>query len=269
MDISTTTLAARDVSQIAGDEASERAWPGPAERRSGRFQVLIKRSVLNEIHRHGRSVDRIEICGALVGTLCRDDRGPYLYIQASIPGQHAESQNTSVTFTAETWTAIQAEMDRSHADQKILGWYHTHPGFGVFLSGMDLFIQEHFFGLPWQIALVYDPISHEDGLFLWRQGKPAPDTLLIEEDEPEEEFEPQPTIGYSAPATGNVADLEAQVRILQRQQRWLMLMVLLLAIFAFVWAPLLVLAMADRRLDPRIPLPPASQPAESTVRSAV
>ena len=35
---------------------------------------------------------------------------------------------------------------------KIVGWYHTHPGFGVEFSEMDLFIQQNFFGGPAQIA---------------------------------------------------------------------------------------------------------------------
>ena len=49
-------------------------------------------------------------------------------------------------------------MDAEHSEERIVGWYHTHPGFGIFLSGMDLFIQDHFFNLPWQVAFVYDPL---------------------------------------------------------------------------------------------------------------
>jgi hypothetical protein len=40
-----------------------------------------------------------------------------------------------------------------------VGWYHTHPGFGVEFSEMDLFIQRNFFSGPTQIALVTDPLS--------------------------------------------------------------------------------------------------------------
>ena len=49
-----------------------------------------------------------------------------------------------------------------------MGWYHTHPDFGVFLSGHDVFIHRHFFGQPLQVAYVVDPIRQTRGFFQWR-----------------------------------------------------------------------------------------------------
>ncbi|MBK8031262.1 MAG: hypothetical protein IPK17_17580 [Chloroflexi bacterium] len=46
------------------------------------------------------------------------------------------------------------------------GWYHSHPGFGVFLSGMDLGIHNQFFTHLWQLAVVIDPIQRHYGIFL-------------------------------------------------------------------------------------------------------
>ena len=43
-----------------------------------------------------------------------------------------------VTFTHETWNKINAEMDSRFAHLAIVGWYHSHPDFGVFLSDRDL-----------------------------------------------------------------------------------------------------------------------------------
>jgi hypothetical protein len=56
----------------------------------------------------------------------------------------------------------------------IVGWYHTHPTFGIFLSDRDRFIQEHFFSGPGQIAYVVDPVNKTEGVFFWREGKPQP-----------------------------------------------------------------------------------------------
>ena len=33
-----------------------------------------------------------------------------------------------------------------YPDKKIVGWQHTHPGYGIFLSSYDIFIQENFYG---------------------------------------------------------------------------------------------------------------------------
>lgn len=54
---------------------------------------------------------------------------------------------------------------REAADLRIVGWYHTHPGFGVFMSGTDQSTQRHVFGMPWQVAVVYDPLNGEYGVF--------------------------------------------------------------------------------------------------------
>lgn len=40
-----------------------------------------------------------------------------------------------------------------------MGWYHSHPGFGVEFSELDVFIQRNFFSSPTQIALVMDPLD--------------------------------------------------------------------------------------------------------------
>jgi hypothetical protein len=48
-----------------------------------------------------------------------------------------------------------------------MGWYHSHPGFGVFLSDHDTFIHKNFFSSALQVAWVYDPHSDEEGCFGW------------------------------------------------------------------------------------------------------
>src|SRR5205823_14556508 len=61
-----------------------------------------------------------------------------------------------------------------HPGLDIVGWYHTHPDFGIFLSGHDLFIHQHFFNQPLQVAYVVDPIRQTRGFFQWRDGDPTP-----------------------------------------------------------------------------------------------
>ncbi|MGH7215406.1 MAG: hypothetical protein ACREIT_11640, partial [Tepidisphaeraceae bacterium] len=123
----------RDVERSDVSDAPFRMFPdvrqgqaGDAARTPGRFQVVVRQSVLNEIYRHGKSVDRVEVCGVLVGNLVRDASGPFLYVQSCIRGDHASGQTAQVTFTAETWRHIQEIMDEEHASQRIVGWYHTH-----------------------------------------------------------------------------------------------------------------------------------------------
>jgi proteasome lid subunit RPN8/RPN11 len=109
-----------------------------------------------------------EVGGVLVGRL-RPDGSPR--ITSIIPALEAEGARSRVTFTHDAWSRIHEVLDREHPGEEILGWYHSHPGFGIFLSEHDLFIHRNFFSRPEQIAVVVDPHSGKEGVFAWRHGE--------------------------------------------------------------------------------------------------
>lgn len=80
----------------------------------------------------------------------------------------ATQRRDSLTFTQDAWEHIHRTLERSYPDdEQIVGWYHSHPGFGIFLSEHDLFIHRNFFSGPSQIALVVDPHATTEGVFVW------------------------------------------------------------------------------------------------------
>jgi hypothetical protein len=92
-------------------------------------------------------------------------------VTASIEGQNAEEAGAHVTFTQDTWEHIYAVKDKKYPNERIVGWYHSHPGFGIFLSEHDTFIHKNFFASPGQVAWVFDPESDEEGCFGWVDGR--------------------------------------------------------------------------------------------------
>jgi proteasome lid subunit RPN8/RPN11 len=177
-----TPAVEQDISAIATGEWPDREFPlGPREKPTRRC-VIFRQSVLNDIRTHGRSAPDIEVCGVLVGNVYQDAMGPFVFIEANIRGNFSAGKNAQVTFTAETWTHIQDVMDRQYPDLRILGWYHTHPGHGIFLSDMDLFIHKNFFSLPWHLAFVFDPQHLEEGLFAWRAGNMVVESFVVQKD---------------------------------------------------------------------------------------
>lgn len=131
------------------------------------FRVQVDSEVLRKIRQHARSSMRAEVCGVLIGSA----KEGLVIVEACIAGEKAAQGGAHVTFTQETWAHIYKEKDREHPDKSIVGWYHSHPGFGVFLSDHDLFIHENFFSAPHQLAWVFDPHSDEEGCFGWQDGK--------------------------------------------------------------------------------------------------
>lgn len=141
-----------------GEKPVRRTFPGPRDARA-KLRVAIERSAYAELSAHAKSSLSAEVCGVLVGHVCQDDEGLFVSVEAVIRGTAANQASAHVTFTQETWNAIHKVLEQDYPKSKIVGWYHTHPGFGVEFSEMDLFIQRNFFSGPAHLALVTDPVN--------------------------------------------------------------------------------------------------------------
>lgn len=141
-----------------GEKPVRRTFPGPRNA-AAKLRVAIERSAYAELIAHAKVSLEAEVCGVLAGQLCEDDEGLFVNVEAIIRGTAASEAGTHVTFTQNTWNAIHKTLEQDYPKLKIVGWYHTHPGFGVEFSEMDVFIQRNFFPSPTHLALVTDPLS--------------------------------------------------------------------------------------------------------------
>lgn len=132
-------------------------------------QMIIEfpKSVQAVVEKHCFSDIAVEQGGFLVGTLT--DKGPK--IKAAIPSLKAVSGQTKLTIGHDAWEEAHAKIDADYPDMHIVGWFHSHPGFGLFLSEYDAFIQQNFFSDSRQVALVVDPLAGELGWFVARDGE--------------------------------------------------------------------------------------------------
>lgn len=114
---------------------------------------------------HCSTSARNEVCGILVGFTGVDAAGRWTRVVAVIQGSHAREDQMSVTFTHETWDAVHTELAKRKDKARVIGWYHSHPDFGIFYSAPDLFVHRNFFGLDGQVGVVIDPVRDECGVF--------------------------------------------------------------------------------------------------------
>jgi proteasome lid subunit RPN8/RPN11 len=135
-----------------------REFPGPRNADAA-LRVAIERRAYADLIAHAKASLEAEVCGVLAGEICEDAQGIFVHVETVIRGSAATEASTHVTFTQATWNAIHKTLEQDFPKLRIVGWYHTHPGFGVEFSDMDLFIQKNFFSGPAQIALVTDPLN--------------------------------------------------------------------------------------------------------------
>ncbi len=159
-----------DINQLQNENFPTGEFPVKAH---SDFRLSISSAVHRGIREHASIDTSIEICGVLVGQWQKDENGPFANVTEYIRCNQAASKFAEVTFTHESWSQINSEMDSQFSDLRIIGWYHSHPDFGIFLSERDVFIQENFFSGPGQVAYVVDPVRKLEGVFEWRNGKPV------------------------------------------------------------------------------------------------
>jgi len=144
----------------------------------GTLPLFIDQSVLDSIVEFSASNTKQEIGGFLVGNFCQDFK-PFLYVRHFLPASDTSSRFASLTFTHNTWEKMNTQIERSFPDHRVIGWHHTHPSMGVFLSNHDRFIQRHFFDQTWQIAMVVDPCQQQLGIFQWNNNQLINNGFLI------------------------------------------------------------------------------------------
>ncbi|MCS6884056.1 MAG: Mov34/MPN/PAD-1 family protein [Acidobacteriota bacterium] len=119
--------------------------------------------------------------GVLLGNLYYDTvdgrRITYTAVTDIVPAEEAEAGYTHVEFDGQVLSAVMEEAQnyirQTGENLRIVGWYHTHPGFGVFMSGTDQQTQRQIYGTDWHVAIVFDPIRRDYGIFYGRDSTPC------------------------------------------------------------------------------------------------
>jgi proteasome lid subunit RPN8/RPN11 len=128
------------------------------------FKVFITDRVLERISRDvNRPVERI---GLLMGIL--EDLS--LWVNDIIPGGN-ETNAVSCVFPPQRLAQVASDIVEGKIEGRIVGWYHSHPGHGLFLSQTDLetHMQFHQFS-AYALSLVADPSSGEFGIWIYENG---------------------------------------------------------------------------------------------------
>lgn len=133
--------------------------------------VFIRDSVLQEMIAHADRglVEGKEIMGLMMGRFYRDADGTYAVVESTATSA-LDADEVSVRFDDSSLEDLFESMDRAEGCT-VVGWYHSHPGFGCYLSGTDVKTHEGIFGGTGGYALVLDPVSGELAIFVTEKGE--------------------------------------------------------------------------------------------------
>ncbi len=134
------------------------------------FPVYIYEKTIEEIKLLCKSSE-LEIFGYLIGTTSKWNGRIYTLIEESLFLLGAIYSHKSYTSQIEGTAGLyqkkfqRIKKKRKNENLKIIGWWHSHPNLGCFLSSTDLLTQKYFFSKEYQVALVIDPFRNEFEFF--------------------------------------------------------------------------------------------------------
>jgi len=123
--------------------------------------VYISGTAILKMLKHGKSGIPLEVVGLMLGQWIDD----YTVHIVDIFATPQSGTGTSVEAIDEAYQSTMTEMLKAVGRREdVVGWYHSHPGFGVWLSNVDINQQLYWEKLnPRCIAVVVDPVQSVRG----------------------------------------------------------------------------------------------------------
>ncbi|KAK9475284.1 JAB1/Mov34/MPN/PAD-1 ubiquitin protease-domain-containing protein [Dipodascopsis tothii] len=144
--------------------------------------VYISSLALLKMLKHGRAGVPMEVMGLMLGEFIDDFTVRVIDVFAM------PQSGTGVSVEAVDpvfQTKMMDMLKQTGRDQMVVGWYHSHPGFGCWLSSVDINTQQSFEQLnPRSVAVVIDPIQSVKGKVVIDAFRLINSTLLIIGQEP-------------------------------------------------------------------------------------
>jgi len=125
------------------------------------FGVNIANEALRKIVAHTRSSD--EQIGLLIGVMAQDG----LWVTDAIGG-YGPAYSAGTVLLPQTLARVADDIIKGRIEGNIVGWYHSHIGYGIFLSNVDIDTQlklQQF--SEYVVALVIDPTTNQFGVFMY------------------------------------------------------------------------------------------------------
>ncbi|XP_049849508.1 uncharacterized protein LOC126319864 [Schistocerca gregaria] len=123
--------------------------------------VHISSLALLKMLKHGRAGVPMEVMGLMLGEFVDD----YTVRCVDVFAMPQSGTGVSVEAVDPVFQAKMIDMiKQTNRNEVVIGWYHSHPGFGCWLSGVDMSTQQSFEQLnPRAVAVVVDPIQSVRG----------------------------------------------------------------------------------------------------------
>ncbi len=154
------------------------------------YRVVLSKEMLLRIFEHACGDPYNERFGILLGGVFLDTetRKNWVEVGTHIAAMRVQANSVAVEVSSDELHYLNTQVDdilaQTQETIRKLGWYHTHPGHGIFMSSTDRDNQRMSYTANWHLALVVDPQQYHYGLFAGPESKPVRwDSVVVVSDE--------------------------------------------------------------------------------------
>lgn len=155
----------------AGGAAPDQPLPDTAEK------IQISSLSLLKMLKHGRAGVPMEVMGLMLGQFVDD----YTITCVDVFAMPQHGTGVSVEAVDPVFQTNMLDMlKQTGRPEMVVGWYHSHPGFGVWMSGVDMHTQKSFEQLnPRAVAVVIDTVQSVKGKVVIDAFRMIPDNGMM------------------------------------------------------------------------------------------
>lgn len=149
-------------------------------------KIQISSLSLLKMLKHGRAGVPMEVMGLMLGQFVDD----YTITCVDVFAMPQHGTGVSVEAVDPVFQTNMLDMlKQTGRPEMVVGWYHSHPGFGVWMSGVDMHTQKSFEQLnPRAVAVVIDTVQSVKGKVVIDAFRMIPDGgmmgMLVPQTEP-------------------------------------------------------------------------------------
>lgn len=136
------------------------------------IELFISKLAEEKMRNHSlaHAAERREVMGLMLGGFYTHEKSSYALVRDAVTTD-LEASSVRVRFDRAGFERLFESLENCAFDYIIVGWYHSHPGHGCFLSSTDIKTQECLFKDRHHSALVLDPVGEEIRAFYLEDGE--------------------------------------------------------------------------------------------------
>ncbi len=137
------------------------------------LRIYMEDYVHTYLYQYARSSATGEKLAVLMGKTIVIDGQKTVFISGVVQAKFTEKLKGMETITSQSWKYISEDIEKYFSDLSIVGWMHSRPSFGAFVTSRDEAYHKKVFGSDSQVFFVVDPVDRLDRFYVLNEAASA------------------------------------------------------------------------------------------------